>query len=103
MRKSTRFSVIQMENEVRDKRKWREEGREKDGKGGMEMKDAWGGGVGERGERREGGGEMEERGRRRERRRSPSSDWCIMTETVYTMSYAFNVCSISSILKKTFY
>ena len=36
------------------------------------------GGMGERGER-EG-----ERGRR-----SPSSDWCIMTETVYNMSYAF--------------
>ena len=41
------------------------------------------GGMGERGER-EG-----ERGRRERGRRSPSSDWCIMTETVYNMSYAF--------------
>ena len=69
MRKSTRFSVIQMENEVRDKRKWREEGREKDGKGGMEMKDAWEGGGGgdgrerrkERGRGRDGGEREEER------------------------------------------
>ena len=53
--------------------------------------------MGERGER-EG-----ERGRRRGRRGSPSSDWCLMTETVYTMSYAFHVCSISCNLKKMFY
>ena len=47
------------------------------------MKNAWEGRDGR--ERREGGGEREES----ERRRSPSSDWCIMTETVYNMSYAF--------------
>ena len=54
MRKSTRFSVIQMENEVRNKR----EGREKDGKRGIEMKNAWEGRDGR--ERREGGGKREE-------------------------------------------
>ena len=51
---------------MRDKRKWREEGREKDGKGGMEMKDAWEGRDGrerrkERGRGRDGGEREEER------------------------------------------
>ena len=73
MRKSTRFSVIQMENEVRDKRDrkggWGGWGTGERGEGKGDRKGGWGGG-------RRGGGLIG---------RSRSSAWWIMTEMVYTV------------------